>query len=354
MSRIDRLRQKMRDGGLDAALISKPENMRYLTAYVGEGCVLITDQKVCIITDFRYVEQAARNAPDAEIIKTSSELRAENAVHNCLQECGISTLALEMDYITADAYNRYKEILTGVDLQPLSGMPEQIRRVKDASEWAEMEKASVIACKAFDSLLTWIKPGMTEKQVQVELDYTMLKLGSECPAFDTIACAGVNGSLPHAIPSDYVIANGDLLTLDFGAQVNGYKCDMTRTIAFGTVSDELKKIYHTVLDAQLASLEAVKPGASCAAIDAIARDIIDRVYPGAFGHSLGHGVGLNVHEGPGFSQSSKDALTPGNVMTVEPGIYIPGLGGCRIEDMVYVTQDGYINAITAPKNLIVV
>ena len=193
---------------------------------------------------------------------------------------------------------------------------------------------------------------MTEKEVQIRLDYEMLQLGSEKNAFATIACAGVNGSLPHAIPSDHVIQKGELLTLDFGACHHGYLSDMTRTIGFGKIEGELRTIYQLVLDAQLMCLDAIAPGKSCREIDAIARNYLDARYPGRFGHGLGHGVGLFIHESPRFAMTSTATLEPGHVITVEPGLYIPGLGGCRIEDMAIITADGYVDPIDAPKQLI--
>ena len=193
---------------------------------------------------------------------------------------------------------------------------------------------------------------MTEKEVRARLDYEMLCLGSERNAFPTIAAAGTNGSLPHAIPSDHVIENGELLTLDFGAVWGGYLCDMTRTIGFGKIDGELRNIYQYVLDAQLMCLDAIAPGKVCGDIDKIARDYLDSKYPGRFGHSLGHGVGLCVHEGPRLAKTSETVLVPGHVVTVEPGLYIPGLGGVRIEDMAIITADGFINPVDAPKQLI--
>jgi Xaa-Pro aminopeptidase len=181
----------------------------------------------------------------------------------------------------------------------------------------------------------------------------MLRLGSEREAFSTIACAGVNGSLPHAVPSEHVLEEGELLTLDFGAQVNGYKTDMTRTVAIGKVSEELQQVYEAVLTAQQMALDAVRAGALCREVDKTARDYLDARYPGAFGHGLGHSVGLFIHEQPQFSARSEGALVAGNVMTVEPGVYLPGKGGCRIEDSVIVMENGYENLITAPKALIV-
>jgi len=240
-----------------------------------------------------------------------------------------------------------------VEYPALGGIPERLRRIKDAEELAHIRRASFIACRAFDEMLSVICAGMTEKEIAIELNNRMLRLGSERPAFETIACAGVNGSLPHATPSEHVLAEGELLTLDFGAQVSGYKTDMTRTVAIGQISADLRAVYDAVLTAQQMALEAVREGALCREVDAVARDYLDARYPGAFGHGLGHSVGLFIHEQPQFSAKSEDALAAGNVMTVEPGLYLPGIGGCRIEDSVIVTADGYENLITAPKQLIV-
>jgi Xaa-Pro aminopeptidase len=184
------------------------------------------------------------------------------------------------------------------------------------------------------------------------LEYEMLELGSEGAAFDTIAASGPNGALPHARPSDRVVESGELLTLDFGATVNGYRSDMTRTVGFGRISGELRDIYETVRTAQQLGLDALAVGKPCREVDRVARECIDARYPGAFGHSLGHGVGLFIHEQPRLSATSKDVLVAGNVVTVEPGVYIPGLGGCRIEDTVIMTGDGFVNTIAAPKELI--
>ena len=238
------------------------------------------------------------------------------------------------------------------ELTSLGRLPQTLRMIKDAGEIESIKKAAAISCKAFENLLGKIHPGMTEKQVQILLDYEMLNLGSEHPAFDTIAAAGVNGSLPHAIPSDHVIRAGELLTLDFGATVDGYCADMTRTIGFGKISAELRELYQRVLDAHNMALDAVRPGAVCGDVDKAARDFIDARYPGTFGHSTGHGVGLFIHEQPRVAQNSTTILEVGHVVTIEPGIYIPGLGGCRIEDMAILTSDGYIDPITAPKQLI--
>ena len=352
MKRCELLAAALKEKGLDAALIHRPENIRYLTGYTGEGCAFVCAGETAIVTDFRYIEQAGRQAPGMRVIETNAQHREKARVRELADAHGVRTLAVESDYLSYDDHEALRESLPFVQLQSLGGIPEELREIKDASEVESISRAADIASRAFVSILERIHPGMTEKQVQIMLDYEMLSLGSEANAFDTISAAGVNGSLPHAIPSDYIIQKGDLLTLDFGAKVNGYCSDLTRTVAFGKVSDELRGIYDLVYDAHMASLEAVKAGAVCGDVDAIARKMIDARYPGAFGHSLGHGVGLFIHEQPRLASGSQTVLRPGHVVTIEPGVYIPGLGGCRIEDTAIVTADGFIDPVTAPKQFI--
>ncbi len=352
MNRCREFVEALKAKGGQAALISRWENMRYLTGYTGEGCLFVAEGVQVILTDFRYIEQVGRQAPECGLVRTTAEMTPRKAVQALVREHGVTRVSLESDYISHDDFLLWQEALEGVELIPLKGLPEKLRIVKTPDELEFIRRASKIACDAFDYILGYARPGMTEKQVQIALDYKMLELGSERNAFPTIAAAGVNGSLPHAVPSDYVIQEGDLLTLDYGAQVNGYKTDMTRTFGFGKVSDALRDIYQTVLEAHLTALAAVKAGKATRELDGIARAIIDQKYPGAFGHSLGHGVGLYIHEWPRLSQVSDEVLAPGHVVTVEPGVYVPGVGGCRIEDTVFVTEDGYEDPITAPKQLI--
>lgn len=350
MHRIQKLLASMQEKGLEAAWIVSPENTRYLTGFAGEGSLFVAKDGCVILTDFRYVEQAARESPGIPVVRTSGDLKVEEALKALIGERSLKGVAIERNLVTLEQYDKLPE---GVEYPALGGIPEKLRRVKDGEELASIRRASEIACRAFDEMLTVIKAGMTEKEVALELNNRMLRLGSERPAFDTIACAGVNGSLPHAVPSEHVLAEGELLTLDFGAQVSGYKTDMTRTVAIGQISEELHAVYNAVLDAQQMALDVVREGASCREVDKVARDYLDARYPGAFGHGLGHSVGLFIHEQPQFSARSEDSLIAGNVMTVEPGVYLPGKGGCRIEDSVIVTTDGYENLITAPKALIV-
>lgn len=352
MTRIERLLAVLKDRGFDAALIHRPENIRYLTGYTGEGCVFICAAEADIVTDFRYVEQAGRQAPELRVVDTSAGHRESARVRELTDAHGVRTLAVEGDFLSYDDHEALRKALPFVTLASLSGVVEELREIKDAGEIESISKACEIASRAFVNILERVRPGMTEKQVQILLDYEMLSLGSEANAFDTIAAAGANGSLPHAIPSDYKIQPGDLLTLDFGAKVNGYCSDLTRTVAFGKVSPELREIYDRVYEAHMAALAAVKPGMTCGDLDQIARDIIDARYSGAFGHSLGHGVGLFIHEQPRVASGSQTVLRPGHVITIEPGVYIQGLGGCRIEDTAILTADGCLDPVTAPKQFI--
>ena len=336
----------------DAALIHRPENLRWLAGYTGEGCLFITKDAHVILTDFRYVEQAKRQSPDWALLQVSGERNYPALIANLAADHGAKRVYVETDYLTYDAWKSLDKALEGVELVPLEGIPEKLREVKDEAELNAIRRAAAIASDAFMNILPRIHAGMTEKQVQRMLEFEMLELGSEGVAFDTIAAAGINGALPHATPSDHVIENGELLTLDFGATVDGYRSDMTRTVGFGKITGELRQIYETVRMAQQLGLDALAVGKACGDVDKVVRDYIEARYPGAFGHSLGHGVGLFIHEQPRVGSGSTAVLVPGNVVTVEPGVYIPGLGGCRIEDTVIMTADGVINTIAAPKHLI--
>jgi Xaa-Pro aminopeptidase len=336
----------------DAALVHRPENLRWLAGYTGEGCLYISAKRRVILTDFRYLEQVRIQSPDWTLEQVSAGTTYPALAAKLARSEGVRRLLVETDYLTHDAYMDFAKAMEGVKLLGMAGMPEKLRQVKDPAELDSIRRAAAIASDAFVNILPRIHAGMTERQVQRILEFEMLELGSEGPAFETIAAAGPNGALPHARPSDRKIEKGELLTLDFGATVDGYRSDMTRTVGFGRVSDELRAIYETVRTAQQLGLDALSAGTPCRAVDRVARTCIDARYPGAFGHSLGHGVGLFIHEQPRLSMNSTDALVPGNVVTVEPGVYIPGLGGCRIEDTVIVTEDGCENTVAAPKQLI--
>lgn len=350
MNRIEALRSR----GISCALYDDPINIRYLTGYTGEGSLLVLPDRAVIITDFRYVEQAQRQSPFCDLERVGADRGANAILAEALAKAGLHELAIEENIVTVSRLRAMEKALPGVHLTALPETVLEMRTVKDEGELDCIRKALAISCQAFDDLLGVIHAGMTEKRACAELNHFMNLRGSEGNAFDTIVASGVNGSLPHAVPSDKVIEKGDLVTFDFGAKFGGYCADMTRTIAIGEISSELHAIYDAVLEAQLTSEAAVKPGAVCRDIDKIARDQLDAKYPGAFGHSLGHGVGLFIHELPRLSFRSETILQKGHVVTVEPGVYVPGVGGCRIEDTVIVTEDGFENPVTTPKQLIVV
>ena len=350
MNRIEALRSR----GISCALYDDPINIRYLTGYTGEGSLLVLPDRAVIITDFRYVEQAQRQSPFCDLERVGADRGANAIIAEALESAGIHDLPIEENIVTVSRLRAMEKALPGVHLTALPETVLEMRTVKDEGELDCIRKALAISCQAFDDLLGVIHAGMTEKRACAELNHFMNLRGSEGNSFDTIVASGVNGSLPHAVPSDKVIEKGDLVTFDFGAKFGGYCADMTRTIAVGEISSELHAIYDAVLEAQLTSEAAVKPGAVCRDIDKIARDQLEAKYPGAFGHSLGHGVGLFIHELPRLSFRSETILQKGHVVTVEPGVYVPGVGGCRIEDTVIVTEDGFENPVTTPKQLIVV
>ena len=337
-------------GGM-CAVVHKRENMFWLTGYTGEGCVFVgRDGATVIVTDFRYTEQASQQAPSSACEATSYD-RTETDILKKLTD-GYDKVAVETDHLTFDAYTRLSSALSGRTLVPQKGMLEELRMIKDEGELALIARAAAISCRAYENILGIVKPGMTEKQLQVALDHEMLLLGADGLAFSTIAAAGEHGSLPHAIPSDRPIGRGELVTLDFGAKCGCYCSDMTRTFAVGRIDDDLRRMYEDVRTAQNTAFELVKAGACCRDVDKAARDYLDERYPGCFGHGLGHSVGLMIHESPRFSTKDATILRAGMTMTVEPGVYIPGRGGCRIEDTVFITEDGFTNPYTAPKQLI--
>ena len=336
----------------DAALVHRPENLRWLAGYTGEGCLYISAKRRVILTDFRYVEQVHIQCPDWALEQVNAEVTYPALAAKLARSEGAKRVLVETDHLTYDDYQGFAKALEGVTLLSMGGIPEKLRQVKDAAELDCIKRAAAIASDAFLNLLPRIHAGMTERQIGRMLEYEMLELGSEGVAFETIAASGPNGALPHARPSDRMVENGELLTLDFGATVNGYRSDMTRTVGFGRITGELRDIYETVRTAQQLGLDVLAVGKPCKEIDRVAREFIDERYPGAFGHSLGHGVGLFIHEQPRLSATSTDVLVAGNVVTVEPGVYVPGLGGCRIEDTVIMTEGGFINTIAAPKGLI--
>ena len=346
MTRADKLREKIAPFA-DAIVLTEPLSQYYICGFrYTDGYVLVTAKSAHLITDFRYVEAAQKLAPEGfEIVTPARGDGMVKYMREVLEREGAKTVAFEEDRITYAEHEKLANAL-GVTLVPSRGAVETMRRIKDKGEVDKMRAAQKITDDAFTHILGVITPEMTEIEVATELEYFMRKHGAEDKSFDTICVSGSASSLPHGVPRNVKLERG-FLTMDFGCIIDGYHSDMTRTVCLGKADDEMKRLYATVLKAQLAAMEGAKVGMKCAAIDAIARDIIeDAGYHGAFGHSLGHSVGLEIHEAPNFAPRSSDFFENGHVMTVEPGIYLAGKYGCRIEDMIYA-EDGKVISLTA-------
>lgn len=352
MLRVEKLRKKMQEENLDSFLITSPYNLRYLTNFTGTtGLAVITLEKAFFITDFRYTEQAAAQAQGFEIIKNVGPIFEE--VADLVQKEGLRELGFEETTVSFLEYSVLEEIID-VQLIPISGMIEELREIKDEEEIAIIEKACSIADLAYDHILKMIQPGMTEIEVANQLDFYMRSLGASGVSFETIVASGLRSAMPHGVASKKIIEQGDLITIDFGCYYEGYVSDMTRTFAIGDPGEQLKEIYQIVLEAQLAVLEVAKPGVTGKQLDAVARDYITKHgYGEAFGHSTGHGIGLEIHEGPNVSVRAEKQFVPGNIITDEPGIYLPGIGGVRIEDDLLITSDGNRVLTHSPKELII-
>lgn len=354
LQRTERFLALITEMGAEGALVHKPSNMTWLSGYTGEGLVVVAGGLRAIVTDFRYTEQAESQAPGYTVHMTRPDLTHAQLAAQLLREAGVKTVAFEDDEVTVSTFAALEAAMEGIRFIPQKQKIEGLRVVKDAGEIELIQKACDITSRAFEHILGVLRPGMTELEVRFELESAMYRFGAEKIAFDTIIAAGPNGSLPHAIPGTRKIETGDMVTMDFGAKVGGYCADMTRTVAIGSLDAEKLRVYEVVLEAQLRALEAIGPGASCRAIDQIARGYIDEQgFAGRFGHGLGHALGLDIHEEPRLSQTSDATLVEGIVITDEPGIYLPGQCGCRIEDTVLVTKDGYKRLTTASKDLII-
>ncbi len=352
MEKLTRLREAMEKVSIDGLLITSTYNRRYMTGFTGSaGVVLISLKEAKFITDFRYVEQAGKQAQGYEIVQHKRTLVEE--VGKQVKEMKIEKLGFEQDHVTFSSYKAYESVVSA-QLVPISGVIENLRLIKTPSEIKILKEAANVADRAFTHILNFIRPGITELDVSNELEFFMRKEGATSSSFDTIVASGKRSALPHGVATDKVIEKGDFVTLDYGAYYNGYVSDITRTVAVGKPSEELIKIYDIVLEAQLRGMAGIKPGISGKQADALTRDVIvGKGYGEYFGHSTGHGIGLEVHEGPALSMKSDVILQPGMTVTVEPGIYLPGIGGVRIEDDTIITIDGNEALTHSKKELII-
>ncbi len=355
MKRIEAVAGKMAERGLDNLVVSNIYNVRYLSGFSGStAMMLIANDIATLVTDFRYKQQAEGEVfPGIEVrIDTREALKAICELVGQLK----GRTGLEAGTLTYSAYDKLRaaaQEAVPVEAGLLSaGLIGDLRKVKDESEIESLRKAAEIADEVFSEIVKEIRAGMTEVAIAARIDYMLRMKSKEVPSFETIVASGEHSSLPHASPSLRVVRNGDLVTMDFGAIWDGYCSDITRTVVVGKASDRVKEIYGIVLEAQMRAIDGIRAGAACSDIDALARDHIEAKGHGEnFGHGLGHGVGLEVHEGPRLSKKSEESLVAGMVTTVEPGIYIPGWGGVRIEDDVVVRDDGCDNLTAASKEL---
>lgn len=341
---------------VDAIFVSSPANMRSISGFTGEGYIYVSQKTKLVVTDFRYMIAARAECPGWEVVDMNGKYY--EPLIKAIQEEDVSLLGYEFDHVTMDKFNQicnlYQESCTSqLEFQNIDDILREYRMVKTEEEIEFIRKAEAIGDEAFAKVLPMLQAGMTEKQVAALLEYQMKSLGADGLSFDTIAASGVHSAMPHAVPTDKKLEEGDFLTMDFGCKYKGYCSDMTRTVVIGTASDKQKEIYQLVLNAQETVLKQVKPGMTGREVDAIARDMITEAGHGQdFGHGLGHSVGLEIHENPSFSRRDEHVIQPGMVITVEPGVYIEGFGGVRIEDVVCITEDGCENLTHSPKSLI--
>ncbi len=344
--RLTKLREALTTEGLDAILITQSENRRYVSGFTGSaGVLLISHEQAVLATDFRYYEQVEKQAPDFQLAEVKDEFKT--VLPELVQQLGAKRVGFESDHLTVDQHREWQEVAEGAvstskfELVPTKELVTRMRAVKDEDELSKIKKAIVLADEALAHIAGFIEPGMTEREVAWDLEVFMRTHGAEKLAFDIIVGSGPNGAMPHATVSERVIQVGEPIVIDMGAMVGGYNSDLTRTICAGRPDDKLKEIYDIVLEAQLAAERSIRPGMQGKQADDIARQVIEEAgYGENYGHGLGHGVGLAVHEKPGVGRLSEGVLEPGMVFTVEPGIYLPGWGGVRIEDIVVLREDG--------------
>jgi Xaa-Pro aminopeptidase len=347
---LDRLRERVTQAGADAFLVTHPANVRYLSGFKTpeDARVIVTPDDAVLVTDGRYIAQADEQSRlQVEIIPST-----QTWLHYAGERLKGHTVAIEADHVTVDAFRTLTDRL-GREPVPTKGILADFRLRKSPEELATLREAARITDAAFEHILDIMKAGRTEVEVALELERFMRAEGAEAKSFEIIVASGVRSAMPHGVASAKVIEAGDLVTLDFGARLDGYHADMTRAVAIGQVSDELRGMFDAVLEAQVTALEALAPGKDGRDIDAIARDVLGgHGLAEYFAHSLGHGVGLEIHEGPRLSKLVSQTLEPGMTVTVEPGVYLPGRGGVRIEDLTVITEGGYERLSKSTKEFI--
>lgn len=340
----------------EALIVESIPNRFYITGFdSSDGFVYISNNRAVFLIDSRYVEKAQKTVKSCEVVLSVLPL---DELKDLLLKDGVKTVYIETESISLDVFKKYKDAFCNIVVSSedkFDAILKDLRSVKSEKELSLIKKAQKLTDETFNYILNRISIGRTEKEIMLDMEFFMRKNGADAVAFDFIVVSGKNSSLPHGVPTDKKIEKGDFLTMDFGATVDGYRSDMTRTVAVGCVSDEQKKVYDIVFNAQQKAIDKIKSGMVCKDIDSVAREYISKNgYKENFGHGLGHSVGIEIHERPNFNTRCDTVLKPGTVMTVEPGIYLPDKFGVRIEDMVYVTDDGCINLTKSPKNLLII
>ncbi|MBN2473782.1 MAG: aminopeptidase P family protein [Pirellulales bacterium] len=350
-TRRDRLRKAINRAGADALLVTNFTNVTYLTGFTGDDSYLLVARRgERVLSDSRYTTQLGEECPGLDLHIRSHRVTMIQAVAKVLKSSKIGRLAIEADSMTVSLRNKIAAELPRMEIVATSGLVENLRQIKDKHEIARIRRAVWCAEKAFGVIRATLRPEMSEKQVAVELEHQMRLFGARYRGFASIVGVGPRAALPHAVPTDRQIRESDFVLIDWGADEGLYKSDLTRVLVTGKISPKLERIYGVVLKAQTRAIAAIRPGALAKDIDKIARETIANAgYGRRFGHGLGHGVGLEIHEAPRLAAKSETVLKPGMVITVEPGIYLPGWGGVRIEDDVLVTRKGHEVLTSVPK-----
>ncbi|HAU31124.1 MAG TPA: Xaa-Pro dipeptidase [Desulfotomaculum sp.] len=352
--RVDLLRNKLYQKGIDGLLVMKPENRKYLSGFSGTaGSLVVTQEQLFLLTDFRYIEQAEHECKQWQVI----EIRTStfDSLKNYLPDWKISRLGYEEDFLTHKQFLELSEKVPDGSLIPAAGTVEDLRMIKSQEEIARMINSARMADEAFAHILSFLKPGCTEVEISLEMEYFMRKRGAKRIPFDIIVASGVRGAMPHGVASDKLLQAGDLVTMDFGCEFNDYCSDITRTVCLGAPTEMQEHIYRIVLEAHDAGINLIRQGVKASDVDQAARSVVERYHFGEnFRHSTGHGVGLIVHESPVISSKDGTILQAGMVITVEPGIYLPGWGGVRIEDMVLIEENGARLLTHTPRDYLMV
>ena len=355
MSRIQKIVDKLGEYHIDAMLVTSQPGELYAFGCNAESYGIISPRAARFITDSRYTEVAQESVKDAEVVIVDGQRNYAAFIQEFVDAHGIKTLGIEDGYMSLGQYNYLKDNLTGVELVYANSLIVGLRGSKDEEELAIMQEAQRITDEAFTAILDYIKPGMTEAQIAAQLTFEQMARGAQRMSFPAIVASGPNGSRPHAIPSMRQVQKGDFITMDFGCVYQGYCSDMTRTIAIGSVSPEQEKVYYTVLAAQKAGMAASKAGVLGVDIHNAAVKVIDEAgYPGLMGHGYGHSLGIEVHEAPNANSKGTTPMPVGAMVSAEPGIYIPGKFGVRIEDCVRMLDGGCMSITKSPKNEIII